>query len=122
MVVLNPAGQALIQHRTGTAPWMPLHWDLPGGWAEEDETDEAAALREVLEECSLVPNNIRELGMVAENVRAFIGYVPADSIPRALPNVDGIMEHDDFRWITKDNLDDQNLVVPARLALELVWG
>jgi 8-oxo-dGTP pyrophosphatase MutT (NUDIX family) len=120
MVVLNSKGHVLIQHRTATAPWMPLHWDLPGGTVEENESYLRASIRETQEECGITPMNVGELGMVSDNVFAFLGH--SDMSPKTIPNAEGVLEHDDFRWVNADDLNKYNIVQPARTAILLAWG
>lgn len=120
MVVLNPSGRVLIQHRTATAPWMPLHWDLPGGMVEEEETDQEAAIRETQEECGITPTKVGKLGTVSDNVIAFIGH--SNMSPQALPNANGVLEHDEFQWVTADTLSNYNIVPPALSAILIALG
>ena len=54
----------LVLLRGATAPWFPLHWNLPGGIADEGESPEAAAARECVEETALWPITLRPLRTV----------------------------------------------------------
>lgn len=65
VVIVVREGRALCLLRGSTAPWYPLHWNLPGGVADEGETPEQTAMRECLEEAGLRPTLLRLLRTVA---------------------------------------------------------
>lgn len=59
VVMLDEAGRVLLLRRGSTAPWMPGHWNLPGGMADPGETPEETAVREAQEEIGLTPHDLR---------------------------------------------------------------
>lgn len=61
VIALTPDSQVITvyQFRAGPEKWM---YDLPGGGAEVDESDEATALRELEEETGYVPQKLKLLG------------------------------------------------------------
>lgn len=61
VVLLVHTGRVLVLLRGSTAPWYPLHWNLPGGMADEGETPAEAAVRECVEETALWPISPRLL-------------------------------------------------------------
>ncbi|GIG58934.1 hypothetical protein Lfu02_33060 [Longispora fulva] len=54
IVLTDPAGRVLMQHRTEDAPVAPGQWTPPGGRLEPGETPLLAAQRELYEETGLV--------------------------------------------------------------------
>jgi len=55
VILLVHEGKVLVLLRGATAPWYPLHWNLPGGTVDEHETPGTAAIRECVEETALWP-------------------------------------------------------------------
>lgn len=98
MVILRgPSGRILFIRRSISCPKYPLHWGVPGGYAEKREKYEDCAVRELFEETglSLNPQDLSRLGQYEEGTmqtaifRADVQhFVPLFS--------DG--EHDAFTW------------------------
>ena len=53
ILLVDPAGRVLLQHRDQHAPISPNKWSPPGGGIEPGEESEAAARRELAEETGL---------------------------------------------------------------------
>jgi len=56
---VTPTNTPPVDIRTGDACWLMVRhkdrgWELPGGWVENDEDEQMAALREVFEETGLL--------------------------------------------------------------------
>jgi 8-oxo-dGTP diphosphatase len=90
------------------------HLVFPGGFVNEDEKVEDAALREVKEETSLSVELVDILGVYSDPSRdprghiistVFIGNIPADNKDKAKAGDDA----EELEWIDLENIDNQNL-------------
>jgi 8-oxo-dGTP pyrophosphatase MutT (NUDIX family) len=61
VLLVDPSGAVLLQHRAADAAASPNQWSLPGGHLEPGETPEEAARRELLEETGLAPDELRPM-------------------------------------------------------------
>ncbi|MEU4482655.1 NUDIX domain-containing protein [Micromonospora sp. NPDC023966] len=61
VLLVDPSGAVLLQHRDEHAPVSPNQWSLPGGHLEPGETPEQAARRELLEGTGLTVGELHPL-------------------------------------------------------------
>ena len=61
VLLVDPSGAVLLQHRDGKASASPNQWSLPGGHLEPGETPEEGARRELLEETGLTVGELQPL-------------------------------------------------------------
>jgi len=100
IVIINQSGQILSLLRSESDDWKPLHWGLPGGHVNEDETPFEAAIRETKEECNLDVNPIYADSIVTdENYRIYLYYAVQYSGDIQLG-----FEHAEWKWYTIDEL------------------
>jgi 8-oxo-dGTP pyrophosphatase MutT (NUDIX family) len=58
VLLVDPRGRFLMQHRSADAAISPNQWGLPGGHVEQGEEPLAAAHRELLEETGLTVDRL----------------------------------------------------------------
>ena len=102
-----------IDHRSGT-------WTIPGGHVDNDDHSiEAAAARELDEETSLLvhTSNFVYLGEPKPKKYYFLVQKWNGSINISKPNPkSGLIEHDDWKWATIDEIKDiANSEIPIYL-------
>jgi isopentenyl-diphosphate Delta-isomerase len=74
--VRDRAGRFLLQIRSATVKYCPLHWSTSaGGHVQTGETYEEAARRELEEEIGLTQGELREVGKFFYQPRELSKYV-----------------------------------------------
>jgi 8-oxo-dGTP diphosphatase len=114
-------GAYLITRRALTNDYMPSLWDLPGGTVETGETAEAGLMRELMEETSLSVRIIRPIFVYTND-----GSLPERKVFQVVYEcryVSGEValdpsEHDQFQWVTKDELKQFDTIAFLKSFLE----
>ncbi|MDB5962690.1 MAG: hypothetical protein JWP59_3984 [Massilia sp.] len=131
-LVVNPAGQLLLCHVTGTAKW-----DIPKGMRDDGETTLAAAMRELFEEAGVVfeADRFEDLGQFdyrpdkrlhlylvrsGADLTSLDGLVCTSFFPHHTSGID-TPETDGYRWAARSEL--KRLCWPRMAArlLALEW-
>ncbi|MPQ96667.1 NUDIX domain-containing protein [Modestobacter sp. I12A-02628] len=123
---LVSGGRVLLAHRCATRRWYPDVWDFPGGHVDPGESELDALVRELHEELGVRVREVDQLPVarledVATEMRLAVWAVhrwqgtPVNRAPD---------EHDELRWVTRQDLAELALAHPAypRLVDRLLSG
>ena len=94
-------------------------WEFPGGKVEQDETYEQALKREIKEELNA---DIEVEGYVGENIH----HYPEKDIKlifykaKLLSENIELLEHEDYKWITKQNKDKFEFAEADKAIFDLI--
>ncbi len=103
VVVIDTLDRVLLLLRPRWISWGAGQWAFPGGKLEAGETREEAAIRETREETQLNVRDLKEIEIPVDSkltmyyTRDYTGVV----------NID--WEHDDFIWLTRDEVESYDL-------------
>ena len=118
-IIIDNKDKILVLVRGSTDPWKPGWWDLPGGLIDRGETPTEGATREAKEESGLIVRNLRKVDMkpIGRALKYFFTTRDYDGVVSLQPNpVTGIIEHDEYRWVTIDELAGfRNSIVPLNI-------
>jgi 8-oxo-dGTP diphosphatase len=82
---------------------LPLKWEFPGGKIEKNETAENCLLREIKEELNLEIELLGKLESKCFDYETFsINLIPF--VSKYLSGEIILVEHKDFKWLTKEEL------------------
>lgn len=102
--VIEHEGKVLAAQRSATLS-LPLKWEFPGGKLEEDETEEEALIREILEELNVeveigvrLPLSIRDDGWREIQLVPFVCQLLTFDIQ--------LIDHEEIRWLAPDEMYD----------------
>ena len=99
--VINPSGLILTMRRSKTDTRRPLTWDLPGGGVEYGEDPKDAVIRETYEEVGIKLETADIFYVSSTNEKTYVirllFYARTTS-----KDVKLSFEHDQFKWVTKD--------------------
>ena len=103
VLILDEEEKTLILLRPASAQWAPHKWGYPGGKLEKDETPLDAAVRETKEETQLEVRNLKLLNLKID--KPIVAYYTRDYTGR----VEIDYEHDDWTWVTRDEIENYDL-------------
>ena len=104
IILYDTNGRLLALRRSGTHPWLPYHFDPPGGDVDEGENIEMAVIREVREETGieLHPHRLRHA-----HEKSYTGgrrhTLLLARIDEQAPAVTISWEHDIYHWLSVDD-------------------
>ena len=102
-LVVNREGKILALRRSNTDPSRPLTWDLPGGVLEEGEVLEENVKREIKEESGIDVDTFDIFDAVAETQKSGEYWIQIAYLAKVdLPVITLSYEHDQYKWLTKD--------------------
>lgn len=118
-VVLIKGDKVLLVQRAEGDHWMPGKWATPGGEIDKGETLESALKREIQEEVGLTVE-LEDLFYLPETSyklkHAF--FVCKKSSGKYELNANGVHEHDDGRWVTKQEISKLDTVPDVKTIVD----
>jgi len=103
VLILDEEEKTLILLRPANAHWAPHKWGYPGGKLEKGETPLDAAIRETKEETQLEVRNLKLLNLKID--KPIVAYYTTDYAG----DVKIDYEHDDWVWVTRDEIENYDL-------------
>ncbi len=103
VVIVDSLDRVLLLLRPTWIKWAPGQWAFPGGKVEAGESREDAAIRETKEETELSVHDLKEVQIPLDKTltmfytQDYTGVVKID------------WEHDDFVWVTRDEIENYDL-------------
>ncbi len=106
-------GERILRMRRGTEPAMGK-WAMPGGFMENDETPESAAVRELVEETGIVVNADQ---MMLVSVSSVLHMAQTHLVFRChldeMPETSETEEATEFGWFDEESLPWDDLAFPT---------
>ncbi|MET8202726.1 NUDIX hydrolase [Micromonospora taraxaci] len=124
VLLVDPSGAVLLQHRDEGIAVSPGQWSLPGGHVEPGESPEEAARRELLEETGLTADELHPLWSGPRpyepgfphtvTVHVFRGATTARQEDVVLGEGQAMV------FVPRDQVLDRELAVSAALVLRMI--
>ncbi len=101
--IIKKDDKIMICQRSSKEKYYPLHWEFPGGKAEENETDEQALARELKEELNIsVDVGDYFITSIIKDKNFEISFY---FINNYLGNIE-LQVHNDMKWINVSQLQE----------------
>ncbi len=99
-----------LSHRSKTAKQYPDNWSFWGGGIEENETPEAAMIREIQEELNWRPDNYKLLGTYYDSApnEKFIFYTKVNA---SFEKQIEIHESQGGKFFTRDEIEKEDKII-----------
>jgi len=118
-------GTFLVIKRSKKDRFKAGYWDLPGGVADpEDASFEAAGVRELSEETSLIAPAeslvyIKKIRLKGADKYVFATTEFSGNIEFAPNPKTGLTEHEEYRWLTPQEISELKLSIVPHYVLEI---
>jgi 8-oxo-dGTP diphosphatase len=123
-VLINERNEFLILKRTFyKSDGGEQQWDLPGGSVDLDEDVNLAILREISEEINVKLNNTQIFDVYSEKgipSGQFILTLFSSKINTTNINIKLSDEHSEYRWISRNEIENYSYYVVLRKRLEYI--
>ena len=125
-LVLNEKKEVLLIKRSKGDSYMPGKWELPGGKLDAGQDISNALEREVLEETGLAVLPTDKVAywhskILTKGKYKGLPYIVLIGLANSIGGeVKLSKEHDDYAWVSKDEVFSYDLVHQTRLALTVL--
>lgn len=122
-LIVNKKGKVLLIKRIKNDNYMPGKWELPGGKLDAGQDITNALERETLEETGLVVIPTDKVAywhseIISSGKYKGLPYVVLVGLAKSIGNdVKLSNEHEDYAWVSKDQLLEYDLVPETKAAL-----
>lgn len=121
-IALNSSNQVLLIQRSIDDHTRPLGWDLPGGGIDENEQPVEGIKREIKEETGLDVSALEIIDAISiPNLDNTTAIMIAFKTKTDSENVILSKEHDDYKWMSKEEVKNTELPETYKKFIEKVF-